>query len=272
MSSSRKAPKARRFFRVDPRFIHATVVNSWVPATGAKVAILVDQGVALDPKRRAIFEMSAMGTFDVLFCDAENAASTLACCSPTDAVLVLFGSLETAERALAAGLSIDKLNIGHVPEAPGRAQLHPAVFLGEAERASIDRIVASGVDVIVQPLPHDKARSMSQEKALAASKSRTRALLQRREGRVRVVNEKGLHLRAAHALVQLTTSVRSEVRLGTPGQMVNAKSLLGLTTLGATCGSELLLIVEGEDGDEAYERIVRLFESGFQEGVMGEGS
>lgn len=261
---ARAASKARRFFRVDPRLVHATVVNSWGPATGARVAIVVDRDVALDPKRRAIFEMSAMGNFEVLFCDEQNSGSTLECCSPSDPVIVLFSRLETAEAALLAGLPIDKLNIGHLPEGPGRAQIHPSVFLGERERAVISRLATQGVDVVVQPLPHDKARSMTRAfEAPVPSGSRS---TQRKEGVVRVVNEKGLHLRAAHVLVQLTTAVKSEVRIGTPAHMVNAKSLLGLTTLGATRGTELRLVVEGEDAEEAFRRIVSLFESGFDEG------
>jgi phosphocarrier protein len=224
----------------------------------------------LDPKRRAIFEMSAMGAFEVQFCDEENAATTLECCAPTDAVLVLFADLKAAEHSFAAGLRFDKLNVGHVPEAPGRAELHPSVFLGDGERAAIERLIERGVEVVVQPLPNDKARSMSpRAKPPAGPKKRS---AQRREGRVRVVNEKGLHLRAAHVLVQLTSSIQSEVRIGAPGQMVNAKSLLGLTTLGATRGTELQLVVEGPDAEEAFERIVRLFESGFEEGSVGAGA
>lgn len=270
MSAARRTPRARRYFRIDPRFVHATVVSSWAPAIGLKVAIVVDPEIALDPKRRAIFDMSAMGAFEVLFCDHENAAGTLECCSPSDVVLVLFPDLRGAERAIAAGLRIDKLNVGHVPEAPGRAQLHPAVFLGEAERAAIERLIARGVEVVVQPLPNDKARSMSAgPRVPSAAKKRSH---ERREGTVRVINEKGLHLRAAHVLVQLTSSLKSDVKLGPPGQMVNAKSLLGLTTLGATKGTELQLIVEGPDAEEGFGRIVSLFERGFEEGAVGAGA
>lgn len=270
MRSSYPPPRARRYFRVDPRLVHATVVNSWVPATGARVAVVVDRAVALDPKRRAIFEMSAMGSFEVLFCDEQNAASTVECCSPSDAVLVLFSQLETAEAALQAGLPIDRLNIGHLPEGPGRAQVHPAVFLGAPERAAIARLTEQGVEVVVQPLPHDKARSMS--RLHPGSLPAPAEASARREGTVRIVNERGLHLRAAHVLVRVTTSLKSEVRLGLPGQMVNAKSLLGLTTLGATRGTELFLVVEGEDAEEGFRRIASLFESGFEEGAEGVGA
>lgn len=270
MRSSYPPPRARRYFRVDPRLVHATVVNSWVPATGARVVVVVDRGVALDPKRRAIFEMSAMGSFEVLFCDEQNAPSTVECCSPADPVLVLFSELETAEAAVAAGLPMDRLNIGHLPEGPGRAQVHPAVFLGEPERAAITRLTERGVEVVVQPLPHDKVKSMSRlhPGSLPVSAGAT----VRREGRVRIVNERGLHLRAAHALVRVTTALQSEVRLGAPGQMVNAKSLLGLTTLGATRGTELQLVVEGPDADEGFRRISALFESGFEEGSREAGA
>lgn len=87
-----------------------------------------------------------------------------------------------------------------------------------------------------------------------------------RKGTVDVVNERGLHLRAAHILAQRTGTFRSSVEVGWPGQMVNAKSLLGLTTLGAARGSRLELRVEGADADAAFEGVVALFASGFEEG------
>jgi phosphotransferase system HPr (HPr) family protein len=48
---------------------------------------------------------------------------------------------------------------------------------------------------------------------------------------------------------------------------INAKSLLGLTTLGATCGAMLKVRVSGPNSEEDLSQIEKLFESGFDEGV-----
>ena len=87
---------------------------------------------------------------------------------------------------------------------------------------------------------------------------------------VRVVNEKGLHLKPAQAVVNLTSRFSSTVLLGRDGQMVDAKSTLGLLALGAAPGIELTVQAEGEDAEAAVEALSRLFAAGFEE-PSGEG-
>ncbi|MEO1235020.1 MAG: HPr family phosphocarrier protein, partial [Myxococcota bacterium] len=86
-------------------------------------------------------------------------------------------------------------------------------------------------------------------------------------GQVEVVNERGLHLRAAHLLAQLSGQYEASVQVGWSGHMVNAKSLLGITTLGASKGSQLGLEVEGPDAEAAFAAIKELFACGFEEGT-----
>ena len=85
-----------------------------------------------------------------------------------------------------------------------------------------------------------------------------------------VVNERGLHLRAAHVLAALCNELPVDIRVGRGGEMVNAKSLLGLTTLGAARGSRLTVVVSGEGAEPAMARIRELFEAGFHE-ISGAG-
>lgn len=82
---------------------------------------------------------------------------------------------------------------------------------------------------------------------------------------VKVVNEKGLHLKPAQAVVNLASRFGATVLLGRKGQMVDAKSTLGLLALGAARGTELQLQIDGVDAEEAAEALVRLFAAGFEE-------
>jgi phosphocarrier protein len=82
-----------------------------------------------------------------------------------------------------------------------------------------------------------------------------------------VVNERGLHLRAAHVLAQLASKLEADVSVGKGTNLVNAKSLLGLTTLGATCGTKLDVVVTGAGARGAMEAIRDLFATGFYEGA-----
>jgi phosphocarrier protein len=84
---------------------------------------------------------------------------------------------------------------------------------------------------------------------------------------LRVVNERGLHLRAAHALAHLAANLQENVQVAHGPDFVNAKSLLGLTTLGATCGTVLDVVVTGPDPAGAMDKLRALFASGFDEGA-----
>ncbi|MCC7384451.1 MAG: HPr family phosphocarrier protein [Deltaproteobacteria bacterium] len=256
---------ALRHFRVDPRLVHATTMTTWVPALSAKEVVVVDDEVFDDPRRRSILSLSAMGAAEVRFAGLDTAAAVLGECPVQHPALVLFSSLDAALAAVERGLQVRRLVIGHLPEGPGRVAVHPAVHLGEADLAIVDQLIDRGVEVVVQALPSDKAIPATRFKPKLSS---IPAPPPQRVVRVmHVVNSKGLHLRAAHVLAQLAGRLTAEVHVAASHTRVNAKSLLGLTTLGAGCGTRVEVTVEGPGAAEAIEEIDALFASGFDEGV-----
>ena len=82
---------------------------------------------------------------------------------------------------------------------------------------------------------------------------------------VLVPNELGLHLRAAAKIVQITTPALCPVWLTLGRTTVDAKSLLGITSLVAQKGTELVVSASGAGEDEVVNRLVQLIESGFGE-------
>lgn len=80
-----------------------------------------------------------------------------------------------------------------------------------------------------------------------------------------VVNSLGLHARPAATLVQTTLQFSSDVTVQLNSQKVNAKSIMGLLTLGASQGSRLTVTCKGEDAREAMEAVKALFASKFGE-------
>src|SRR5688572_20472356 len=145
---------SRILFRVDPRLIHATLMNAWVPELGAKLIIVADEEVVAQPRLRTILEMSAMDT-EVVFTSEQEVRLVLTR-PDLPSTIVLFSSIPAVLQAMKAGLRLRELNIGHVPEAPGRKPLHPAVYLGPDDYDLIRRLEQSGVEVYVQPLPRDE--------------------------------------------------------------------------------------------------------------------
>jgi phosphocarrier protein len=85
------------------------------------------------------------------------------------------------------------------------------------------------------------------------------------EHEVEVVNELGLHARAAAKLVHLASSFACEVILEYRGQAVDAKSILGLLLLAAPFGSQVTLRCSGADEQKAIEELAGLFADRFGE-------
>ena len=82
---------------------------------------------------------------------------------------------------------------------------------------------------------------------------------------VTIINRAGIHARPAAVLVQSAKDFSSNIYFEKGRDRINAKSIMGILTLAATYGTELKIIAEGEDEEQAVQAIVRLFESKFEE-------
>ena len=87
------------------------------------------------------------------------------------------------------------------------------------------------------------------------------------ETSVKVVNNLGLHARAAAQLVRLAGTFESTIKIILPdkGVFADAKSILNLLTLAASNGTELHVQAEGPDENEALAAVGQLFTKGFGE-------
>jgi phosphocarrier protein len=85
------------------------------------------------------------------------------------------------------------------------------------------------------------------------------------EKTIKIVNNAGLHTRPAATIVKLASKYKCEFFISKDGLNINGKSIIGVMTLAAEMGSELLLSFEGEDEKEASEEISDYFNRGFDE-------
>ena len=81
----------------------------------------------------------------------------------------------------------------------------------------------------------------------------------------KIVNKAGLHTRPAATIVKLASKFDSEFFIFKDGMNINGKSIIGVMTLAAEKGSELVLKFEGTDEGEAEKEIVDYFNRGFDE-------
>lgn len=82
---------------------------------------------------------------------------------------------------------------------------------------------------------------------------------------VTVENQVGLHARPATFFIQKANEFKSSIWVEKEERRVNAKSLLGVLSLGIMGGTDIRLIADGGDEAQAVEALVSLVKSGFAE-------
>lgn len=85
--------------------------------------------------------------------------------------------------------------------------------------------------------------------------------MQEREAVVK--NKLGIHARPSALLVQAAAKFASEITLVKDGLEVNGKSIMGVMMLAAEVGAKITVRTQGEDEDEAAEKMAAMIESKF---------
>jgi phosphocarrier protein len=87
----------------------------------------------------------------------------------------------------------------------------------------------------------------------------------RAEKTVEVVNRAGMHARPAAELVKLAGTFQADIRLEKDGLEVNGKSIMGVLMLAAERGSQLRIVAQGDDAQDAVTALSALVGRGFDE-------
>ena len=82
---------------------------------------------------------------------------------------------------------------------------------------------------------------------------------------VTVENQVGLHARPATFFIQKANEFKSSIWVEKEERRVNAKSLLGVLSLGIMGGTDIRIIADGTDEEDAVNGLVALVQSGFNE-------
>ena len=80
-----------------------------------------------------------------------------------------------------------------------------------------------------------------------------------------VQNQVGLHARPATFFIQKANGYKSSIWVEKEDRRVNAKSLLGVLSLGIVGGTTIRIIADGADEEAAVKGLVDFVESGFSE-------
>ncbi|MEE0970703.1 MAG: HPr family phosphocarrier protein [Clostridia bacterium] len=82
---------------------------------------------------------------------------------------------------------------------------------------------------------------------------------------VKITNTIGLHARPATFFIQKANSYKASIWVEKDERRVNAKSLLGVLSLGISNGMSINLIADGQDETEALDGLAELINTGFAE-------
>lgn len=85
------------------------------------------------------------------------------------------------------------------------------------------------------------------------------------EKTIKLTNPTGLHARPAGIFVKHASQFKSEVEISFKEKTINAKSIMGVMSLGLGNGDEFVIRTTGDDESEAMDALVKLIESGFGE-------
>ncbi len=85
------------------------------------------------------------------------------------------------------------------------------------------------------------------------------------ERSVTIINQRGLHARAAARFVKLAEGFTAEITVSKNGSSVSGRSIMGLMMLAAGPGCSIEIKAEGADAEAAVAALAHLVESKFDE-------
>ena len=85
------------------------------------------------------------------------------------------------------------------------------------------------------------------------------------ERTVTIKNKAGMHTRPASILVKIASKYKADFYIIKDGFQINGKSIIGVMSLAAEHGSQLILRFDGKDQEKAAEEVTQYFDEGFGE-------
>ena len=83
--------------------------------------------------------------------------------------------------------------------------------------------------------------------------------------KIQIINKLGLHARASAKFVATSSRYGSSIEVIKDKKTVNGKSIMGVMTLAAAKGTEIELVIDGDDENDAMEALANLINDRFGE-------
>lgn len=140
--------------RVDFRLVHGQVVVKWSKVAKANKIIVVDDAVANDSLLKSVFKMAAPSNVKVLCYSIEKCVSKWNENQFGEGnVMVMFKNMASCYEAWKAGFPIPELQLGNIPNSPGKKPLGNEVFVSAEELEKLRELEAAGTEIAVHTIP-----------------------------------------------------------------------------------------------------------------------
>ena len=149
--------------RVDDRLMHGQVSVGWVPHLRATVVVIANDRIAGDPLLSGIIRAGASSFRVEILTVADAARRSTSAAWERETVIMLFESLQDAWRALDAGLSMARLNLGGLRHDTGLVCVCDGVTLDSDDCAILREFARRGVEVDVRLMPRDRSRALPRQ-------------------------------------------------------------------------------------------------------------
>ncbi len=148
--------------RVDDRFIHGQILESWIPYLNAQGVIVANDYLASDDFQRAIMSMAIPDRITFKIISIEKTPTL------TDdplfkgkRTLVIVSSIKDAYKIYQKGATFTKLNIGNLKMQDGCKQLSFSVWVDHEDINILKTFIEDGVSISLQSVPRERDIDLS---------------------------------------------------------------------------------------------------------------
>lgn len=143
------------FVRVDNRLVHGQIIATWQPHLRLTRFVVANDALPDNELQRTMFRMAIPPGVELETLGVEDAARWLTeHHAGNERTMVIVENVTDAVR-LFARHAYPTLNIGNLHHAEGYRRFTDAVYLGEADRQALTRLIDRGVRVEIRSLPHE---------------------------------------------------------------------------------------------------------------------
>ncbi|HQG32432.1 MAG TPA: PTS sugar transporter subunit IIB [Deltaproteobacteria bacterium] len=147
--------------RVDDRFIHGQILESWIPFLKAQSVIVVNDALACDHFQKTIMSMAIPDRITLRIVPLDDAPDLIDDKDLEEKrTLVIVSSIKDAYSLYSKGFTFSKLNIGNNKGGDSSKQVSYSVWVDREDLVMLKSLMDKGVDVSLQSVPRERVIDM----------------------------------------------------------------------------------------------------------------